>query len=290
MARNTVLMTALTVTIAVIIAATVLMPVLTDATTTEKTFTNEGYYYMTDDDSDYTLTYSASTRILTANGENFDFSQMPDGSYTVVSTNEFLVRIQNYPAQNYGAWLITQTTRANVSEFTFTASEGNATWQTDPYTYTSDSFYSISVEKTDWTMCKYNGTNYILFDSVLTGNGTTVVNEWSDFFHIVGTLEDGVTLITSPNIEISNAQVNATEIDGFVDLYQFQSITFVATGTSETPVNVTYNQIIIPSSVTAEYEQHMTDAENTLIMVIPVLIICAIFVVATRMLFMNGRD
>ena len=54
---------AVTVTVAVIVLAGILMPVLTDATKTEETFTNKGYYRMSHYDSttDHTFAWDYQT-------------------------------------------------------------------------------------------------------------------------------------------------------------------------------------------------------------------------------------
>lgn len=263
----------ITLVVGIILAGSVLMPVLNDATTTEKTFENTGYYYMTDVGADESYTYefvSSPAKAWTVNGEALTF---PEGAFNVIVTDEHFVR-SNGQIESSSVASMTVTVTAESITGTYTASgvDHDIDWAVD-------GFYGAVPTKDSFIMTAPDATTYVNSDTEVIGFGISNLSGQYPIFHIVGDMEN--VTITSPDssITISNVAINKTAVDGFIDLYKFESITFDATKGDNT-AEITYNRVIVPTEVTAELTNHLTPGQIALISAIPVLVIVALLVVA----------
>ena len=112
--------------------------------------------------------------------------------------------------------------------------------------------------------------------AMTTGGATTTA-----LIKIDGNITDGVDIsILNPTTgeeyataTIDNLSINATAVNGYLDLYDLTSITFKAKILdTDNWTNVTYSAYIVPASVTAELAVHATQDEIELLETIPVLI------------------
>ena len=79
--------------VCVIVAATVLMPILSDATKTTYTFTNEGIFRMAYTDKDFTFEWNydnPTTYVL--NGESIVFNNTTNRDVSVAMSDKFFIR------------------------------------------------------------------------------------------------------------------------------------------------------------------------------------------------------
>ena len=249
------------------------VPVIQETTSATNTITNDGVYNMTDDDSDYTLVYNGTSGTIDANGTVIQRDSIPAGAWTLISTPEYMIRLQNYSAQSYNLWIfgITGFNRVlgNVETdgVTIHVSSGSITLATETWNYTGE-FRGIdpngSFVMTDGQPFTVHKT-----DSIIVGNGTTPVSVWYDLFYMIGTAED-MEVTSNGTITISDIQVNRTPLTQYVDGVSVESITFSATdGTNST--NATYNRVIVPEEVTLEKSIHPDTTLATVINLLPLI-------------------
>lgn len=294
--KTNVLTLAITLTVGIILAGSLLMPVLNDATTTEHKIINTGAYNLTDDDTDYTIIYDPTGKFVIGDDE-IPFNTLPADSITIASAKDMLLRFQNFAPQSYNLWLFIDgktpfivANSNNASNVEITFNEGSLTTNSAiEETYTSDDSIRIFNPNGAYTMTKNNESATILKDTtVIVGNGTTQVNSWTNRFYIEGTAED-ITVTPASGITVSNVTVNTTEISQYKEAVKLNSVTFTATD-GENTVNATYNRVIVPIEINAELAQHLDNGEIAILNALPILIIAALVVMAAGALYLKRDD
>lgn len=302
------------VVIGALLLTTLVMPVVSDATATEKTFTNEGYFRMThyDTDTDITLTWTAENPMQVIVNDvvvpiNYDVA----GSVTIVADTSFIARL-NTTTSNVSLSFIGPgggTHTATVAA-TYTFSGGNATivntTDTDAtYTTTYTDLYIPSLDG-EFVMKKYDESAYINEDSYIFAYGLTRIKNSTGTiaspgagFEFSGSIADGIegrVWRGTDNVTVSNEQINYVADDKFIDLYKFDAITATATyheTIDDEPVTtdttVTYNYLLVPHQVTAEYAEHLNDETNAILSMVPLLITVGI-IMAVVGLFVIRRE
>lgn len=283
----------LTLVVGIILAGSVLMPVLSDATETEKTYTNSGYWYMSSDDSEpHTFEFvSGDTWIIDGVEYNTD-TEDPKQLKTLISTGDMVMRNNGWANGNAKGFM---TGTPTFAEFTIhngnISGEYQNTLQTEHQTinYDYDTIYFAQFTSDDKTLTKYNiGNIYLKNDSEILCNGISTINSTVVLVKIAGTITDlELTIYNQYNgtdvtdsYKITDLTVNKVETD-CKDLFKVSSITFTATPTGEeTGTEVTYSSFIVPSEVTGELKEHLTPGQIALLGAIPVLVIVALLVVA----------
>lgn len=294
----------ITLTIGIIFAGSLLMPVINDATTTEKTFTNEGYYYMqnlsAESDEEIVVEYTKTPFGITYNGEPIDVSML-DGTkrYTLATAGtDWVIRFTS------AGWVGLQGIgtsfnfgNSNNEKVTITFSEGTVTAVTEAgttstYTTTYDSLWVYSPTPTDWVMKKMDAPAYMLKDSQFFNNGVTEISQWNEVVKIGGTVESWDAEVVYPagiTTTLSDETTDATSMDKYVDLYSLNKITFkINDGTST--ADAVYSYFIVPASVTAELSQHLDKGEIAIMNAIPFLIIAALVVMAAGAIYLRRED
>lgn len=255
--------------VAFLVGALVLVafvPIIEDTTSSTKTFENDGMYYMTNPTEAVHVEFLGGTD-WKINGETLD--------YTVIGATNIVV-FDNSFIRNVGQVRGDITTSFNDADFTIdngtiTGTYNNGTG-TINWTYT-ERCYVATNDKSAWTMTSNTGGWYIKSDSQITGIGLTTVKDSDGNNQIIVIHADAVGLeatVTTPTnaVTISDVVVNATPVNGYLDLYEFTSITFKVTwGTYVT--NCTYNTVIVPSEVTVEKEYHPDSTLATIIDLLP---------------------
>ncbi len=280
---------AVTVTVAVIVLAGIMIPVLDDATTVNEKFTNEGLYYMTNPTESTTVKYLGNSE-WEVNGEPL--------VYTNVGATNILIFDGTFVRNNgqvrgavYQTWSAAELTIANGTVTGTATASGTPT--SINWTYT-DSYVATNDSSAAYIMKSNTSQSYINEDSPVIGMGLTSVkdadgvNQSVPFYVTVEGLQATVSTVAAyeSQVSISEVKVNYTDVDGFEDLYLFSSVTFKATwGTNTT--NVTYNTVIVPHEVTAEKSVHLTDSMNGLLAVIPILILVAILIGVAAVVLRN---
>ena len=297
--NNKLISIVLTLVVGIILAGSVLVPVLDDATATEKTFDNrDGALFQLekfDESTEYSFewVYTDPTH-ATVNNETVTLSR----ATVICATDSFLIRYgqdssNGYYLQAVGGSLGSvygnvnskTTLTISVSSGTLTATVANEGSSPTSKTVSITEGYGI-VANGGYVMKASNQTAYVLADSPIMAMGLTSLDGvWSNMFQIVGNVEGvEVTQInpTPATYTISNVAVNVESSASYIDLYELQSITFDATLVSDnTTVHAcTYDYFIVPAEVTAELSEHLTPGQIALMGAIPVLVIVALLVVA----------
>lgn len=289
-----IIIASITAVVVITVLAGCLMPVLDDATTTQKTFTNEGLWRMKAIEEGDVWTYDGTNWYL-------DSELLTD--VTKESSNGLLG----------GAWCVRTNGQArgttiagNASTVTATASEITIEISGSGLTTTTQALpgYGASNDGA-FIMTSGTGTDYVNGDSILYGTGQTSVDNIGVVIHVEGNVDDGVTFTmyqnkggaAISNAVFSNVQVNATPVSGYDDLYSFESltadVTFDATVNDTTASHtgsVTYNRIVIPYEVTAEKSVHFTDGENAIFNAIPAIVIVALLLAVVALVLRSRMN
>lgn len=287
----------ISVVVGVVLVVTMLIPIVSDATATEKTFTNEGAFYIEVDPTDtYTVEYDHSTEpgVVYVNGEKLNVTFTT--GYTILAIDNAILRTQtgsggdSLQYKGNGQYLVGITMvdlEVSNGEITGTYVGSGGTEQSWPET-TYTECHIASPTPQDYVMTAYNSTSKMLGDSPIFAFGQTLLQDSAPYlllFKIEGTIADGVTVSALnqttgepvTTVTISDIVINYTEVDGYVGLYDLTSITF-SVDSNGYNTDVTYSAYIVPSKVTAELSQHMSDTEIALMSIIPLLVVIGLII------------
>ena len=275
------------VAVGVLILAAALFPVIDQATTTEHTFTNEGYYdYGIFEPTDtYTLTVDVSTGAVTVGDAAVTIPSAVYGpGCSLISSEDFLLRYGQNPSGyflqavgiDYNGSTVAQGFAGTVI---CTINNGNLIMSYDSSgtpsskTFSFDEMYAIVADTDEAVLKKMAESVYIKGDSPIYASGLTSVAGGLKMLHFEGNYTDGIT-ISSPNLPdatYSNIEWNIEPVSGYVDLYKLTSIEFDVTN-SGTTVHAVYSYFGVPEKVTAELAVHPSQDEIELLETIPILI------------------
>lgn len=275
--------------IAVIVLAGVLMPALSNATDTHDTFTNDGLYKMKKIDTEAEMTLSwtyENPMVMTVDGVDVSIPSSGIIWYTLMGSSDYFVRwipndalalFEESTSSNLATIAAHQDLDITISNGTITFDNGSGTTKT----ITFDEFSYVIASDGDYVMKKTTDTAYVLSDSEITGIGRTSLpyaTPVSISYYVSGTIKDGFSVDhfgTTATITDGEPTATASAVSGYKNLYSFSSINWVANNGAE-DANVTYSQVIVPVTVTAEKTVHLSDAMNVILSVIPILIIVAV--------------
>lgn len=283
MEKTNLLTLVVTLTVGIILAGSLLMPVITDATTTEKTFENGKLYYMTDLGEDsITYTFDGTKWIVDGEDANFVISD----ATTLIAGNDFIVRSNG---QVRGSTTINPTNM----EITVTASGVSGTYNSGANTISisADVYYCAVTEKTDYVLCPYNVPVYLHKDSEILADGQSGISSGNaTVFRIEGSIDDGFTVTpVNSGVTVSDLVCNYEAVDGYIDLYKVNSITFKTTYNAEERTQ-TYSSYIVPASVTSELTNHLNNGEIALMNALPVIVIIGLVLAGVGAIFIRNRD
>lgn len=303
MEKTNLLTLVVTLTVGIILAGSLLMPVLDDATTTERTFSNEGVakIEMKEFEVGDTWTRNSSTYEWSLNGEVV--STINEGAFNAFLTETLSGRSNGQMRGATVSGNVGGVQGVVVDETTLTLS-GSGIQGTATQTYSKG--FGVT-DSGDYVMTKYLADRsgaYILEDSLIYATGvtagSTVVNT---VCHIEGTVKDGITVTINPmygssanrTISYDNVVLDVEQVPGYVGLYKFNKVTFDITETNtETEatetVTATYSAVVLPKEVTAELSQHLTPGEIALMNALPILIIIGLVLAAVGAIFIRNRD
>lgn len=250
-----------------------MLPIMGEVTDADDTFKNTGIYYMESPITSsitYNYTSDGVTGVWTVNGDTLNVS-----TTNIIVTDTLIVRGAGTTGQIRGA--VDQTFKTasfivSTDGIDYDYTTMNDTNLTGSWTY--DYVYCAVNSEASFIMSDPGASiNYMLNDSPIVGFGVTKVGAgpWATF-KINGDMENVTVESLTANVTVSNIQINKTAIAGYVDLYDFNSITFTATDTSNNTVDATYNAVIIPSSVTAEKAIHPDGPTTAILNMLPIVI------------------
>lgn len=303
---NKLIQVVIAITVGIVVLGSLLVPVITEASTTEKTFTNNGYYNLVkiDDTTSTTMVWDASDGDhVSVDGVDIDIPTT--GRLTLLGSDAICVRINSASQiQVYGSYNGSQDYKAISSgTATFTIASGVVTVNdgtTKNFDLGNDAYLiaPANVESDYVAVMKISNENaYLLSDSEIICCGITVSNQYKQSIGIFGkgTVEDMefstfyVGTDYSGDTTIGTVTTHAETLSNYVNLYSLDKFTFTLSYNEGSTSDVTFSYFIVPSKVIAEYSQHLDTTEIGLLAVIPVLMIVAFLVFAVR-IFGGNRD
>ena len=211
-------------TVGVIMLSGFLWPVVADATATEKTLTNDGYFRMnevTDGNFSFSWTYEEPTK-FNINGETYTYVNTSTNDQSVVCSETFFIRLR--PGNDATPYLYYNGPGGNVTidgadeaiTLTLTDNSGSVSDGTSTYTIAnSGNIYHIS-DVGAFVMKKINETVYMNESSqFFNRGGSTVSGHWVPIV-ISGSIENGATISTvnTVTVDSESIQINATPVSG----------------------------------------------------------------------------
>lgn len=290
---------AISITIAVIMIAGALLPVIFSSTAEADTYTNDGLFKMGHTDTDIPrIDWSADKPyIITVKSINrIDMSNLEVGvRYTIFASSIFAIDymiMSNESVQIYGysdsayftlsstdseSWLVLQSYQGAVSAIYRTNGEN----VTVNYTQTPEGYYYIShdgnlVLKNSNESCFLSKDSEIALIGIVTrpdvisnkeigilGTGTYDNLNFSFFYG------SGVT----PSI--TDVTVSFEENKGHIDFITLNGIAFKLTAGGDEPTvqTVNPNYFIVPEDVTLERSYHMSSPEAAILNILPIVVI-----------------
>lgn len=281
------------VVVALVLAGAVL-PVFAETTSATDTFTNNGYYKMSEigTGDSWTMVYNSDMpTILTINGYDFDITTVDfTASKSILISNSHFIRIApsgaNYSINlwdsvfkvgfNTGSFIGTVTAELSNNTLTWTVTTDSATVTT--YDLTGP-IIAFDVEG-DQILKDANKSAYLLdTSSIIYAGGLSNLgggNYAGVYFHSVIS-EFTVDDINIPELDviISDFNVNYSYVNSYDDLILFDSVTFT-TEYNDTTVQQTYSYVVVPYEVTAEKTVHPDGALSVMLNILPLLAIAGL--------------
>ena len=289
--------------VGVLVFSALLIPLVNEATATNTTFTNDGYYTMDklDTDTNATIEWSKdSLNILTVNGVDIDMSEFVGvnrTSFTIIGSDYLVIRYEKTSdvvagVQLYGtngAYLSFHSNTAadagdkltiSISEGTITCTTNGTTPLNRSYTIT-DEGYIINPNGTGiFAVMKYADTPaYVLEDSDIKLIGVSVAGGPNAIvLYGAGTIAGGMEISTVYKPEsitaVSYSNITATDsaVNGYNGLYSLDKYEFTINYDNST-YNATYSYFIVPVEVTADKTVTADDSTRAVMGIIPVIVI-----------------
>lgn len=278
------------VTVVVILAASLLVPVINDVTTTERSYSNEGFYLSDDDSSSHAFVWDGTD--LTIDGTEIE---LPDEGQTPIIVVEGI----NTFYKNNANMVCTIGGTYTVTAASLTADNGTLSGSVT----TSGTTSSVSLSYTDIQFITPSETDvvlaeapiYVKKDGTVSASGTLTFTDSASNSHLFfwsfdGTLGGSCTASTKSDVAsqyaITDAAITYSAVTGYVELYTVDSITFEVAYTNPDDSSVTAEFTVTgellagPESVTAELSNHMTAGEIALMSAIPAMVIVATLIMA----------
>lgn len=294
--KTNILTLAITLTVGIILAGSLLMPVLSDATTTEKTFINEGSPFMLADTDDHTIVIGVDTdsNITITTDDETDI--VPDltlyGSATILYAEDSFIRLlSDGKVMAYGKTSQSNNDNATLgyasTGVTITISGTTATFDVSGSDRTISNVQAFIAHEGPYVL---TSTPYIDEDSVVYGAGLSSSGGATGALCFYGTIDDITAKGLWPSGRIAKIDtINSTAVAGYVGLQEITSIV-LAWGDGVYDKSATYTYFLAPASVTVELSQHLTPGEIAILNALPVLIIAALVVMAAGALYLKRDD
>lgn len=287
----------------VLIFSAILVPIIGEATKTEKTFENVGDFEMTFDERDsVTIVWDGTNPLqMSVNGEvvPLDASIFTSSQRrSVLMSDDFCIRTNagggekmlQYNGPTGSSIFFTTSTMTIVCENgAYTVYKDENSVATGTYTY----LYTLS-NNGEFVMKYKNTPAYVLGNSEIYAMGTSKVADSSEFgVKITGNVEDGVNITTwrGGDWNYTDISVNATAVDNYVDLYSLASITATATSDDDAYTGtITYSYFLVPTEVTAEMTVHADDGTRALLSAIPIIAMIGIVLAVVGVAIVGRND
>ena len=285
----------ITLTVGILLAGAMLVPIINEATTTEKTFQNAGYYDVRyiEADQDLSVSWDYTDPLnITVDGDSVTLptDAASNTRRTVLASDTFILRYYLAPGpvfQYSDSNSTTYMSPSDENDFSFEFSEGTMTFTFGTTVKTIACEYVYVIDNTGpYVMKESNEAAYMKGDSEFIGIGITSIGGSNKTLYINGTIDEGAEITSwDSTLTFTDISVNSTSVNGYKDLYTLESIT-AKSGTTD----ITYSYFMVPASVTAELSQHLSPAEIAILNALPVLIIVTLIMMAAGALYLKRDD
>lgn len=268
------------------------VPMIQETTSATDTFENEGYFYLEEysgDNIEYSAFWNhANPKQITVNDEVIPLDYTDNVNVSVVLDGDYFLRYQPNTSGGalslyYSSYGLVHATVNDGTDMTVTYSDGVMTVSNGTTTreITTNYFYSIASEG-PYVMKKANTPVYMNEDSIIYGAGRTSVGTDIVGTLVSGTLDDVDITIWRGSATARDVTINKSVVNGYNDLYKFDSVVFVVDDTLEdnptTTQTITYSYVVVPASVTAEKSIHPDSTLSTIINLLPFIAVIGLFV------------
>ena len=285
------------ITIAIIVCAVVLIPVVQESSQTHDTYINDGYTRMAEhsDETVITWTPSVDRTVIKINGEDYSLSVFPktwNTSYSIAFADDFILRVymDGVGPQSIQIWqsgyrvgatsTSTYTTTFTISSTTLSYNSGAPDATTSTFTHNND--YFVMDKDGDMIMKKKDTPSYLLEDSsiIYAGGVSYIDSSIVSGLYFEGTVNDvTVTPMAGSAVTVGDSTATYTTITDHIGLILLSAIQFDTTY-NDYVVHQTYNYFLVPYEVTAEKAIHADATTIQLINVIPILVVISIVMLA----------
>ena len=286
--RTNLLSLIITLVIGVILTGALLAPVISDASKTTETFTNDGITTMNTLADGDVWQRDSTANTWTFNGDAITTPN--NGSFVVVTNNTFV----RDTGQIRGTTATGNPTDTKVTVGTTSLSlngtglNGTAPTYTGGYGATSEGSFVLSKYLANRT----NDNLYVLGNGEIFGTDVIVVGTAMVMIHAEGTISEGVEVSAAAvynqsitDLSITNEVVDVEAIDGYNNLYNFKEITYTVSGTvgdDTVTAEGSISCVVVDKEITAELSNHLSSAEIAIMAARPILVIVALVFIAAR--------
>lgn len=274
--------------IGVLVFASLLIPVVDDATATTATFENEGYYYLDKTNEDFSFSWDfANPTEFIINNETVNYTNSDNIDKSIVLGEKFAVRTQPNNAKvtfyGLGTFITADSTNTTLT-VTVTAGQLSATNGATSKNIPDVSELYYIADSGPYVMKKIDSVAYlnsgseIVADSEIYASGQTFSGARSIFWHMEGTVENMDYPDTFDELlQISNETINGQYSTKYNDLFELSNITFTAYNTyQELTYNVVASYFVVPATVTAEKTIQVDEPTRDILAVLPLILIAAL--------------
>lgn len=314
--KTNVLTLIITLVVGVILTGALLVPVLNDTTTTEKTFTNSGTFRMTEltEEDEVSITWAYNEPYKFNVGEqvitlpNDQTTGNPINPYTLIVSDAWGLRVGvgasdavsiNLYAAGEASSLVWSASTADSDAVTISLSNGTATFTKEGSQAVTKTYENVFIPDIDGQYVLKNPTEsvYLKSDSPIYSTGryslTFGATGYALNLHVEGNINDGAeaSVIAPTGFTVSNVAIDKSDVAGYIDLYSFNKVTFdITQDNTDITKGLNYTQVIVPYEVTAELSNHLSNAEISLIKTIPVMVIIALVITAVGAIYIGRTE
>ena len=283
---------AITLTVGIILAGSLLMPVISDAqltagsatTLTNEKYATENYKYTIWDGSDIVLAYTPSPDINTPGVYTVDGEQVTllgISQRIIIASNDFASRAGGTAVSVLNSQFVDSAVQLGNTAFTFTIEDKAYTLELGSNTYTGTVDWLVyATDDGSANLIQVKDVSSPFYTSykdkiVVLGNIYTTGDNDTFYSYFNGDLT-----VNSAYADNSSVDLTKTRIDGYTDIYD-TTITVNVGDESFTPYF-----ILAPETVNG----HEADATFSLLGVLPILVIIGLLVAAMGAIYSKRDD
>lgn len=291
MEKTNLLTLVVTLTVGIILAGSLMMPVIADAqltagpatTLTNEKYASENYKYNIWDGSDIVLEYTPSPDIstpgiFTVNGESVTLLGI--SQRIVLASNDFASRSGGTAVSVLNSQFVESTTQLGNTAFTYTITNKEYTLELGNNTYTGTVDWLVyATDDGDANLVQLKDTNafYTSYQDKIVVLGNIYTTGDNDTFY---SYFGGDLTVNAAYADESSVDLTKVRKDGYTDIYN-TTITVNVGDESFTPFFILAPEVV---------NGHEADATFSLLGVLPILVIIGLVLAGMSAIFVRTRD